>query len=69
METSDRPSRAAFTVREVAKMLGCSERTVASLVASGQLPSLKIGGLRRITPAHLEELLARRAVDQPGPSS
>jgi excisionase family DNA binding protein len=52
------PTAAAFTVEQVADMLNIGRDKVYSLLRTGQLKSLKIGKLRRITNAHLAEFLA-----------
>lgn len=47
-----------LTVGEVAEVLGCSLRTARGLISDGALPSLKIGGLRRVTRTALDSYLA-----------
>ena len=49
---------AACTVEQVADMLSIGWDKVCYLLRTGQLKSLKIGKLRRITNAHLAEFLA-----------
>jgi excisionase family DNA binding protein len=49
---------AAFTVEQVADMLNIGRDKVYYLLRTGQLKSLKIGKLRRITRVHLAEFLA-----------
>jgi len=46
-----------LTVPEVARSLRMSEVTVWRRIADGGLPSVKIGGLRRVPARALEELL------------
>lgn len=48
----------AYTVEQVAKMLGIGRDKVYFLLRSGQLRSIKIGKLRRITDVHLAEFIA-----------
>jgi excisionase family DNA binding protein len=48
---------AAYTVEQVADMLTIGRDKVYYLLRTGQLRSLKIGKLRRITNAHLDEFL------------
>ncbi len=48
----------AYTVEQVAKMLGVGRDKVYFLLRSGQLRSIKIGKLRRITDAHMAEFIA-----------
>jgi excisionase family DNA binding protein len=43
--------------REVAELLGVSERTVRRWIAEGTLPSTRIGGARLLAKADLERLL------------
>jgi excisionase family DNA binding protein len=45
-------------VSEAAEMLGVSSRQVERLVASGALPSVKVGASRRIRRADLEAFVA-----------
>ena len=42
------PIQQMITIRQAAQSLQLSERTVASMVATGSLPSVKIGSARRI---------------------
>jgi excisionase family DNA binding protein len=48
----------AYTVEQVAKMLNIGRDKVYELLRTGQLRSLKIGKLRRITDEHLAEFIA-----------
>lgn len=50
-----------YTVAEVAQMLGYGLSKTKTLVATGQLRSLKDGGHRRILPEWVDEYIARRA--------
>lgn len=52
--------RSMLTVREVMRRLGLKERTVRELLATGELPSVKIGGARRVETAELEAFIAAR---------
>jgi excisionase family DNA binding protein len=45
----DRPRRAAYTVREVAALLGLSPGTTYALVRAGAIPARRMGG-RWIVP-------------------
>ena len=49
-----------YTVAEVAEMLGYGLSKTKTLVATGQLRSLKDGGHRRILPEWVDEYVARR---------
>ena len=54
-----RPSvpRLAYSVGEVAEALGISRATVNAHIASGTIPSVKLGGLRLIRREVLDSLL------------
>ncbi len=47
----------AYTVEQVAEMLHVGRDKVFCLIRTGQLRSIKIGKLRRITDRHLAEFL------------
>ena len=49
-----------MTLDEVAEQLFCSRRHVENLVASGQLRSVKLGGLRRVRESALEAYISER---------
>ena len=48
----------AYTVEQVAEMLHVGRDKVYCLLRTGQLRSIKIGKLRRITNQHLAEFIA-----------
>jgi excisionase family DNA binding protein len=48
----------AYTVEQVAKMLHVSRDKVYYLLRTGQLRSIKIGKLRRITDQQLNDFIA-----------
>jgi excisionase family DNA binding protein len=48
----------AYTVEEVAEMLHVGRDKVYYLLRTGQLRSIKIGKLRRITSQHVDEFIA-----------
>jgi excisionase family DNA binding protein len=48
----------AYTVEQVAEMLHIGRDKVYYLLRTGQLRSIKIGKLRRITSRHVAELIA-----------
>ncbi len=48
----------AYTVEQVAKMLNIGRDKVYQLLRTGQLRSIKIGKLRRITEEQLAEFIA-----------
>jgi len=45
---------------EAARVLGVSRATIHSLISRGELPSLKIGGARKILVSHLEEWIRKQ---------
>lgn len=48
-----------LAVKDVAAMLNCSPRSVAAWTASGELASVKLGGLRRYRLEDVEEFIKR----------
>jgi excisionase family DNA binding protein len=48
----------AYTVEQVAKILNIGRDKVYFLLRTGQLRSIKIGKLRRITDQHLADFVA-----------
>lgn len=50
----------AYTVEQVAKMLHIGRDKAYELLRTGQLRSIKIGKLRRITEEQLAEFIASR---------
>lgn len=51
-----------LTPKEIAKRWQCSLRFVMNLIAQGELPSVKIGRLRRISEDQLIEFESERAL-------
>jgi excisionase family DNA binding protein len=49
-----------LTPDQVARRLGLSSRSVRRLVGSGELPSVKIGGARRVDPVDVSEFIETR---------
>lgn len=47
-----------YTVEQIAEILNVGRDKVYFLIRTGQLRSIKIGKLRRITNEHLEEFIA-----------
>jgi excisionase family DNA binding protein len=52
------PTRVALTVEEAARRLGVGRTTMYALVASGEVPSVQIGRLRRVPAQALDTYLA-----------
>ncbi len=57
-ETKDAPG--LLTIREVVDRSALSRRTIYSLIRSGELPSVKIGGARRVREDDLDRFIAER---------
>lgn len=49
-----------YTVDEAAEALGCSRATIYGYVLSGDLPSVKLGRLRRIPATSLVDFVDQR---------
>jgi len=63
MNGADRAGPATLlTLGEVADALRCARSTVYELMSSGELPYLKIRGLRRIEAGELEEFIERHRI-------
>ncbi len=59
------PYREAYSVPEVAQLLGgASKRWVDELIATGELPSVKIGGRRLVARADLLAFIERMRADE-----
>jgi len=66
LETAPAPAPLLMDVRAAARALSVSPRTVQLLAARGELPSLKIGKLRRFALTDLQRFIdARRQAPQP----
>jgi excisionase family DNA binding protein len=58
MSTASQPEeRIAFSIRAAAEALSISERTIAALIASGRLESVRVGRRRLIPRTELERLI------------
>jgi excisionase family DNA binding protein len=57
-----------YRPREAAAILAIGTSRVYELIAAGELPSLKIGGSRRITRSALEAYVTRLADEAAGPA-
>ena len=55
--TSESPGKLAFSVPEVARMLGCSPAAVWRAVWEGELRSVKLRGRRLVPRAAIDALL------------
>ena len=61
--------RLFYRVSEVGDVLGCSKSKAYALVASGAIPSCKVGGLLRVPREALERIAAHamKATDSVSP--
>ncbi|MFJ3214785.1 helix-turn-helix domain-containing protein [Kitasatospora sp. NPDC086801] len=59
------PTLVALTVEEAARRLGVGRTTMYALVASGEVPSVTIGRLRRVPAEALKEYVAARTQAAP----
>ncbi len=53
-------ARTFLRPRQIAEMLGVTERTVRRWIADGALPSVKLGGARLVARVTLEQRLGAR---------
>jgi excisionase family DNA binding protein len=60
------PTLVALTVAEAARRVGIGRTKMYEYVSSGQIPSVKIGSLRRIPAAARTVFLARQSGDASG---
>jgi excisionase family DNA binding protein len=54
-----------LTVEEAAKMLRCGRTMVSGLISSNELRTVKIGALRRVALADVEEYVDRKVAEVP----
>ena len=64
MTSWENAKRAAFSPAETAELLGLSEATIYRILRRGDLPSVLIGGSRRIPAAAIQKLLTEGAALQ-----
>jgi excisionase family DNA binding protein len=55
----DRPPRLLLTVEEAAERIGICRAYMFKLIREGDVRSVKVGRLRRVTPAALEDFIER----------
>lgn len=53
------PSRVLYSVRETAKLIAVSERSVYNLLERGELKSIRIGGRRLVRRDELDSFINR----------
>ena len=69
MNQADRTHLSALlTLGEVADTLRCARSTVYELMGTGELPYLKIRGIRRVEMAALQEFIERHRIGPRTPS-
>ena len=54
-----RPPRLLLTVEEAAERIGICRSNMFKLIRQGEIRSVKVGRLRRVTPAALEDFVTR----------
>lgn len=59
LRVTEKDLRPFFTVKGLCRYLSISERSLYSMLASGELPSYKVAGSRRIDPTDVEKYLAK----------
>jgi excisionase family DNA binding protein len=64
---SESPPRLLLTVEEAADRIGICRSNMFKLIRQGDVKSVKVGRLRRITPAALEDFIRR--LDSPADSA
>ncbi len=57
----EEPQKLTLTVEECASRLGIGRSLAWSLVARGEIPSVRFGRLRRVPTVSLEQWLSRQA--------
>jgi excisionase family DNA binding protein len=50
----------AYRISEVAETLGCSRAKAYEMVASGEIPSIRIGSLRRVPAVALRKMIDKQ---------
>jgi len=59
----DRSPRLLLTVEEAAERIGICRSSMFKLIQQGDVRSVKVGRLRRVTPAALEDFITRLSDD------
>lgn len=58
------PPRLLLTVEEAAERIGVCRSNMFKLIRQGEVKSVKVGRLRRVTPAALEDFVRRLSLRQ-----
>jgi excisionase family DNA binding protein len=61
---AERPPRLLLTVEEAAERIGICRSNLFKLIRRGEIQSVKVGRLRRVTPAALEEFVQRLTAEE-----
>jgi excisionase family DNA binding protein len=61
---SERMPRLLLTVEEAADRIGICRANMFKLIRHGDVESVKVGRLRRVTPAALEDFVRRLSTEQ-----
>lgn len=61
MDKSSTPPIEAYSVQQVAGMLGVSAKTIYRLVADNSMPHIRLGAAVRITRQQLEDFIGKEA--------
>jgi excisionase family DNA binding protein len=59
-----KPPRLLLTVEEAAERIGICRSNMFKLIRQGDVESVKVGRLRRVTPAALEDFVKRLSIRQ-----
>lgn len=63
-QRTERPPRLLLTVEEAAERIGICRSNMFKLIRHGDVESVKVGRLRRVTPAALEDFVRRLSTKQ-----
>lgn len=57
MQITDGPTKLAYSIQEVEKILGVSHQSVYNLLSEGKLKTFRIGGRRLVSRRALEDFI------------
>jgi excisionase family DNA binding protein len=60
----ERPPRLLLTVEEAAERIGICRSNMFKLIRRGEIQSVRVGRLRRVTPAALEDFVRRLTAEE-----
>jgi excisionase family DNA binding protein len=63
-QRTENPPRLLLTVEEAAERVGICRSNMFKLIRQGDVESVKVGRLRRVTPAALEDFVKRLSLRQ-----